>query len=164
MHPQPKHEEERSRESNWNVNHTQLCPGVREMDSDFERAPPTTRRPTVCKGTLLTHLGAPVLYSLATCPSTVEHLFRCLSKLDGGQQLWTDTGENGIAKGTMRGFPVGPVVKNPPSSVGDAGSIPGWGTKIPHAMGKLSPGATDAEPAPCNERSCVMQRKSRYCN
>ena len=25
------------------------------------------------------------------------------------------------------------VVKNPPGSAGDAGSIPGWGTKIPHA-------------------------------
>ena len=30
-------------------------------------------------------------------------------------------------------FPGGPVVKNPPSNVGDAGSIPGQGTKIPHA-------------------------------
>ena len=26
-----------------------------------------------------------------------------------------------------------PVVKNPPSSAGDTGLIPGWGTKIPHA-------------------------------
>ena len=36
-------------------------------------------------------------------------------------------------------FPVGPVVKNLPSNAGDAGSIPGWGTKIPHATGQLSP-------------------------
>ena len=28
-------------------------------------------------------------------------------------------------------FPCGPVVKNPPSSAEDAGSIPGGGTKIP---------------------------------
>ena len=28
-------------------------------------------------------------------------------------------------------FPGGPVVKNPPSSAGDAGFIPGWGIKIP---------------------------------
>ena len=30
-------------------------------------------------------------------------------------------------------FPGGPVVKNLPSSAGDVGSIPGQGTKIPHA-------------------------------
>ena len=28
------------------------------------------------------------------------------------------------------------MVKNPPSNAGDAGSIPGQETKIPHAMGK----------------------------
>ena len=33
-----------------------------------------------------------------------------------------------------RDFPGGPVVKNLPSNAGDAGSIPGQGTKIPHAM------------------------------
>ena len=38
-------------------------------------------------------------------------------------------------------FPGGPVVKNLPSSAGDAGSIPGWGTKIPPAAGQLSPRA-----------------------
>ena len=36
-------------------------------------------------------------------------------------------------------FPGGPVVKNPPSNAGDVGSIPGQGTKIPHATGQLSP-------------------------
>ena len=34
-------------------------------------------------------------------------------------------------------FPGGPVVKNMPSNAGDTGSIPGQGTKIPHAMGQL---------------------------
>ena len=37
-----------------------------------------------------------------------------------------------------RDFPGGPVVKNPPSNAGDTGSIPGEGTKIPHAVGQLS--------------------------
>ena len=37
-------------------------------------------------------------------------------------------------KKVMGGFPGGPVVKNPPSKAGDAGSIPDWGTKIPHAV------------------------------
>ena len=39
----------------------------------------------------------------------------------------------------MRDFPGGPVVKNPPSNAGDVGSVPGWGTKNPHAWGQLSP-------------------------
>ena len=38
-----------------------------------------------------------------------------------------------------RDFPAGPVVKNPPSNAGHVGSIPGQGTKIPHATGQLSP-------------------------
>ena len=37
------------------------------------------------------------------------------------------------------------MVKNLPSNAGDAGSIPGWGTKIPHAAGQLSPCATTRE-------------------
>ena len=40
-------------------------------------------------------------------------------------------------------FPGGPVVENPPSNAGDAGSIPGWGTKIPHAIRQLSPCALE---------------------
>ena len=36
------------------------------------------------------------------------------------------------------GFPGGPVVKSPPSNAGGSGSIPGGGTKIPHAMGQLN--------------------------
>ena len=43
-------------------------------------------------------------------------------------------------------WPGGPVVKNPPSNAGDAGSIPGQGTKIPHAAGQPSPRATTTEP------------------
>ena len=39
----------------------------------------------------------------------------------------------------MKDFPGGPVVKNPPSSAGDVGSVPGWGTKNPDAWGQLSP-------------------------
>ena len=42
-------------------------------------------------------------------------------------------------------FPGGPVVKNPPSNAGDSGSVPGQGTKIPHAAGQLIPCATTTE-------------------
>ena len=41
---------------------------------------------------------------------------------------------NLMVKGIGEGLPGGPVVKNPPCNSGDAGSTPGWGTKIPHAI------------------------------
>ena len=56
-----------------------------------------------------------------------------------------------------RDFPGGPVVKNPPSNAGDVGSIPGRGTKIPHALGQLSPHATTTELARLSKRDCVPQ-------
>ena len=43
-------------------------------------------------------------------------------------------------------FPGGPVVKNLPSNAGNTGLIPGWGTKIPRAMGQLSRHAITKEP------------------
>ena len=45
---------------------------------------------------------------------------------------------------SFQDFPGGPVVNNLPSNPGDTGSIPGWGTKIPHATGQLSPHALEA--------------------
>ena len=48
-------------------------------------------------------------------------------------------------KETNRDFPGGPVVNNLPYNAGDAGSIPSQGTKIPHAMGQLSPCTTTTE-------------------
>jgi len=39
------------------------------------------------------------------------------------------------------------VIKNQPPNAGDAGSIPGWGTKIPHTKGPLSLYTTTTEPA-----------------
>ena len=45
----------------------------------------------------------------------------------------------------MRDFPGSPVVKIPPCNTGDAGSIPGQGTKISHVVGQLSPSATTRE-------------------
>ena len=35
----------------------------------------------------------------------------------------------------LRDFPGGPAVKTLPSSASGEGSIPGWGVKIPHALG-----------------------------
>ena len=49
------------------------------------------------------------------------------------------------------------MVENLPSNAGDVGSIPGQGTKIPHATGQLSPHATATEPAHLKERARVPQ-------
>ena len=46
----------------------------------------------------------------------------------------------------MGDFPGGPGVKNPPCNAGDAGSIPGPGTKIPQAAGQLNLSTTTTEP------------------
>ena len=53
-------------------------------------------------------------------------------------------------------FPGGPVVKNSPSNAGDPGLIPGWGTKIPHAAGQLSPCATTTELVRLKERARML--------
>ena len=49
-----------------------------------------------------------------------------------------------------RDFPGGPVVKNPSCNAGHASSVPGRGTKIPHAVGQLSLCATTTEPVSHN--------------
>ena len=63
----------------------------------------------------------------------------------------------------FRDFPGGPVVKNPPSNAGDAGSIPGLGTKVPHAVGQLSPRATTIELTLLNERARMPQTTDPTC-
>ena len=45
------------------------------------------------------------------------------------------------------------MVKNPPSSAGDEGLIPGWGVKIPHAVGQLSPRPLELPSS--NQRFCI---------
>ena len=52
-----------------------------------------------------------------------------------------------ITQKTFRNFPCCSVVKNRPSNAGNVGSIPGRGTKIPHALGQLSSCTTTREPA-----------------
>ena len=60
-------------------------------------------------------------------------------------------------------FPGGPVVKNLSSNAVDAGLIPGRGTKIPHAVGQLSPRTTTTEFASLNERARVLQTTEPTC-
>ena len=44
----------------------------------------------------------------------------------------------GSCEGSLGDFLGGPVVKNLPCNTVNMGSIPGWGTEIPHAMKRLS--------------------------
>ena len=53
------------------------------------------------------------------------------------------------------------MVKNPPSIAGDAGSIPGWGTKIPHATGQLSLQTATTKPAHSGARVPQLERSPR---
>ena len=50
-------------------------------------------------------------------------------------------------------FPGGPVVRHLPCKARDGSLTPGRGTKIPHAVGHLSPGDTVTEPVSCSSRS-----------
>ena len=56
-----------------------------------------------------------------------------------------------------RGFPGGPLLRNPPCNAGDMGLIPGGETKIPLATQQLSPCTTTRESVRCNKRSHMMQ-------
>ena len=70
-----------------------------------------------------------------------------LAKETPGEVCWRALGNIflTLTKGSKRDFPGGPVIKNLPHNVGDAGSIPGQGTKILHATVQLSPCATATE-------------------
>ena len=54
------------------------------------------------------------------------------------------------------------MVRNPSCNAGDAGSIPGQGTKIPHAAGQISLCAATTDPACRNWGACVPQLQSPY--
>ena len=77
-------------------------------------------------------------------PSTSTEYGICLSTASHNYHIKVIKGNS------SRDFPGGPVVENPPANAGDMGSIPGRGTKIPHAVGQLSPCTTTREPARCN--------------
>ena len=83
---------------------------------------------------------------------------RFLIRHFGSQRQWAYIFKVLKEKKTAGDFPSGPVVKNLPSNAGDAGSIPGQGTKIPHAVGQLSPRTATTEPT--HSRARVPQLDS----
>ena len=62
------------------------------------------------------------------------------------------------------GFPGDPVVKNPPSNARGVSSIPGQGTKIPHAAGHLSPSATTPGPVCSSVHTPQLEKMPVCCN
>ena len=50
------------------------------------------------------------------------------------------------------------MVKNPPSNAGDSGSIPGLGTKIPHATRQLSLHTATTEPVSSRASASQLER------
>ena len=56
----------------------------------------------------------------------------------------------------LQDFPGDAIVKNPPANAGDTSSIPGPGTKTPHALGQLSPCATRV---PLRPGTCALQQE-----
>ena len=61
-----------------------------------------------------------------------------LTKINGKNFFDERTGKEGIKRSDSWDFPGGSAVKNPACSAGDAHSISGQGTKIPHATEQLS--------------------------
>ena len=58
-------------------------------------------------------------------------------------------------------FPGGPAVESPPSNAGDVGSIPGQGTKVPHASGQLSPCSRAHAPQLESPRAATREKPVR---
>ena len=80
-------------------------------------------------------------------------------------QIWriytkhlTSTRQKCPGHGTSHG---GPVVKNLPSDTGDVGLIPGWGTKMPCAVGQLSLHTTTRESTCCNKDPAQPKKRKR---
>ena len=85
------------------------------------------------------------LYYLGGCH---EHNCSWISSSVSRTLLWLTTifRENVKQNISWRDFPAGPVVKTLPCNAGDAGSIPGQGTKIPPCL-RATDWATATEPA-----------------
>ena len=64
----------------------------------------------------------------------------------------------------LRDFPGGPVVENPPSDAGDGGSIPDRRTKVPHAVGRLSPHAAAREESTRHNKDSVRPESKIQMN
>ena len=121
------------------------------QEAFFPLSHPNKLFPNKCPMTFLPKVVLQTLSSLSL-PSANQLHTKALLK-DPGIQRWQwfshlgeESTEQFHQKCPFRDFPGGPVVKNLPSNAGDAGLIPRWGTKTPHATGQLSPRTATTEP------------------
>ena len=99
-------------------------------------------------------LGLLFLPILLSCKSIIAGMGIWQSWQRGGPHFYNKTD----------GVPDGPMVKNPPCNAGDAGLIPGQGTRTPHAEALLSlcPQLLSPhvlEPMLCNKRARVHNKR-----
>ena len=76
-----------------------------------------------------------------------------------GQSFYITVCWSSMKENQHQDFTGGPVVKNPPSNAGGGDSIPGLGTKIPHAKGQLSPCAPVRIPHATTKMRCSQINK-----
>ena len=66
------------------------------------------------------------------------------------------------SKSLSRNVPGDPVLRNLHDNTGDAGLIPGQGTKIPHALGQLSPYTATRESLCTTSNESVLPKENPY--
>ena len=93
--------------------------------------------------------GAPVL-SLGSRQVAPSDFFTAAHAWGLIQVYWGLNHVHSFKEHECRDSPGGPVVKNLPCNASDVGSIPRQGTRIPHAVGQVSPCNAATEPACCN--------------
>ena len=129
------------------------------------------------QGNVLLGFGFLIQQSLWTPLETLESSWTFVMRLlltsrisKKGPIVWPFPTNLTHLKRITRDLPDGAVVKNLPCNGEEVGSIPDWGTRIPHAGGQLSPRATTREPMSQPEivhqnerphvtqgRACVLQ-------
>ena len=73
------------------------------------------------------------------------------------KSLTDSTALKNAVKVSVGDFSGGPMVKNPPLNAGDMALVLGWGTRSPHAMGRLTPHATVTNEPMLQQRFCMSQ-------
>ena len=79
-------------------------------------------------------------------------------------EVWDEHIPTTIFKTDKQGLPWWSSGEELPSNAGDVGSIPGWGTKIPHAAGQLSPRHNYRAHALWNPGATTRERKPECHN
>ena len=104
--------------------------------------------------------------ALPSSPTVFCHCLRAAYGTRGLSVQWSSWDQQSVSLPATRdlNFPGGPVVKNTPCNAGDMGSIPGRGTRIPHAMGQLNACTATTEPTCHTRGSLCHSERSTWSN